>query len=267
VGAERDTVLSARSLDRSGVVGPIDFELKNGEVLGLAGLLGSGRSETARMLFGIDPADHGEIQVRGKRVTIRLPLDAIRNGLAFSGEDRKVEGIIPDLSVRENLVLALQASKGTLNKLGVAEQLKLAQHYIAALKIKTPSVETPIKLLSGGNQQKVLLARWLAMQPDIIILDEPTRGIDVGAKAEIEKLNASLSEKGVATVLISSELEEITRKCSRGEELRDRKQVGELTGDGIEPDRVMHTIAQHTDDFHGHPSKAPPEEREVKADG
>ncbi|MEN9577955.1 MAG: hypothetical protein RJA70_964 [Pseudomonadota bacterium] len=251
---DQPSVLSAQALHRPGVVGPISFELRRGDVLGLAGLLGSGRSETARMLFGADPAETGTIYVDQVRVNIRAPKDAIRAGLAFSAEERKLEGIIPNLSIRENIILALQASKSSVRLIPRAEQLRLADHYIKALKVKTPSAETPIRLLSGGNQQKVLLGRWLAMQPKVLILDEPTRGIDIGAKAEIEKLIAELSKQGVATVLISSELEEITRNCNRVLVMRDRKQVTELDGAWLEPSDVMKVIAgQET-----HPSAHPP---------
>ncbi|XXX76461.1 sugar ABC transporter ATP-binding protein [Sorangium sp. So ce134] len=240
-----EPVLAARGLERRGVVGPIDLALRPGEVVGLAGLLGSGRSETARMLFGIEPADRGELAVDGRAIAIEAPRRAIRAGLAYCPEDRKVDGIVPNLSVRENLVLALQASRGALRVLPRSEQDRLVQHYIKALSIKTPSPETPVKLLSGGNQQKVLLARWMAMQPRVMLLDEPTRGVDIGAKLEIEALVRSLSEQGVATLLISSELEEIARNCSRVVVLRDRKQQGELAGESVTPSSIIHAIAQH----------------------
>jgi simple sugar transport system ATP-binding protein len=236
-------VLAARRLERHGVIGPIEFELCTGDVLGLAGLLGSGRSETARMLFGIDPPEAGHIEIDQIAIVMRSPKQAIRAGLAFLAEERKLEGIIFNLSVRENIVLALQASRGITRLLSSTEQDKLANHYIRALNIKTPTPETPIRLLSGGNQQKVLLGRWLAMQPKVLILDEPTRGIDIGAKAEIEKLIAELSARGVATVLISSELEEISRNCTRVLVLRDRKQVMELDGTCLEPSDIMRVIA------------------------
>ncbi|WP_437745655.1 sugar ABC transporter ATP-binding protein [Sorangium sp. So ce1504] len=238
-----EPALAARGLERTGVIGPIELALRPGEVVGLAGLLGSGRSETARMLFGIEPADRGELAVNGRATEIKTPRHAIRAGLAYCPEDRKVDGIIPNLSVRENLVLALQASQGALRVLPRHERDRLVQHYIKALSIKTPSPETPVKLLSGGNQQKVLLARWMAMQPRIMLLDEPTRGVDIGAKLEIEALVRSLSEKGVATVLISSELEEIARNCSRVVVLRDRKQQGELAGDSVTPSSIIQAIA------------------------
>ncbi len=240
-----EVVLAARGLERKGVIGPIELALRAGEVVGLAGLLGSGRSETARMLFGIEPADRGELTVGRRRLELKTPRHAIRAGLAYCSEDRKADGIVPNLSVRENLILAMQASQGALRVLPRREQDRLVQHYIKALSIKTPSPETPIKLLSGGNQQKVLLARWMAMQPRVLLLDEPTRGVDVGAKLEIEGLVRSLSEQGVVTVLISSELEEIARNCSRVVILRDRKQQSELAGDSVTPTSMIRAIAHH----------------------
>ncbi|XXY47322.1 sugar ABC transporter ATP-binding protein [Sorangium sp. So ce269] len=257
LGVEASTaepVLAARGLERKGVIGPIDLALRAGEVVGLAGLLGSGRSEAARMLFGIEPADRGELRVDGRELEIKTPRHAIRAGLSYCPEDRKVDGIVPNLSVRENLILALQASQGALRVIPRHEQDRLVQHYIRALSIKTPSPETPIKLLSGGNQQKVLLARWMAMQPRVMLLDEPTRGVDIGAKLEIEGLVKSLSERGVATVLISSELEEIARNCSRVVVLRDRKQQSELAGGSVTAESIIQAIAQQ--------KEAPPDARE-----
>ena len=239
-------VLAASDLGARGSVTGIDLTVARGEVVGLAGLLGSGRTETARLLFGIDRADTGVIEVDGSAAAIHSPRQAIRLGLGFCSENRKAEGIIPHLSVRENLLLAMQASRGPLRRLPPKQQQELCEHYIRALSIKTPSPETPIANLSGGNQQKVLLARWLVMQPKVMILDEPTRGIDVGAKAEIEKLIAALRERGMAVIFISSELEELVRNCQRVVVLRDRRQVGELTGDDIEVHRIMHTIAAET---------------------
>ena len=236
-------LLEARGLTRSGAIQPIDLTLHRGKVTGLAGLLGSGRTETARLLFGIDTPDGGEIRVRDQRVEFTAPRDAVQLGLAFCSEDRKTEGIFPNLSVRENLILALQAKRGVFRTLPRAEQEKLCNHYIAALRIKTPSPETPIRNLSGGNQQKVLLARWLATQPELIILDEPTRGIDVGAKAEIEQLIAKLRDDGLAVLLISSEIEEIVRNCSRVLVLRERKLEGEIAGTDLTPERLMRVMA------------------------
>lgn len=240
------SVLEARQMERNGVVGPLNFTIGEGEVIGLAGLLGSGRTETARMLFGIDAVDAGELKVNNQSTTLNSPAKAIRKGFAFCSEDRKHEGILPHLSVRENLIFAMQVSRGALRTISRAEQNSLAEHFVRALNIKTANLETPIRNLSGGNQQKVLLARWLAMQPKLIILDEPTRGIDVGAKAEIETLISSLREKGMAVLFISSELEEVIRVSNRVVVLRDRKQAGELTGD-ISEHQVLHLIAKSDD--------------------
>ena len=237
-------LVEARGLGRTGSIGPIDLRIAPGEVVGLAGLLGCGRTETARMLFGIDPHDSGTVQIGGVNVPLRTPSEAIRHGLAFCSEDRKGEGIFPNLSVRENLVLAMQASRGALRLIPAAEQVQMANHYIAALKIKTPGAETPIRNLSGGNQQKVLLARWLVTQPKLIILDEPTRGIDVGARAEIEKLIAKLRADGMSVLLISSELEEVVRNCSRVAVLRDRRKVGECSGADLTESRILQLVAQ-----------------------
>lgn len=241
--AGRTPLLSARQLGRRGVIGPLDLELQAGEVTGLGGLLGSGRTETARVLFGIDPADTGDIHVRGEPVRLRSPRDAVRLGLAFCSEDRKAEGILPNLSVRENLLVALQGKRGAFRPLARAEQEQLCAHYIQALQIKTADIETPIKNLSGGNQQKVLLARWLATQPEIILLDEPTRGIDIGAKQEIEGLIARLREQGLAVLFISSEIDEVVRTCSRVLVLRDRRLSGHAAGSGLSVENLMRLMA------------------------
>ena len=236
-------LLEARGLARHGAVHPIDLALHRGEVVGLGGLLGSGRTETARLLFGIDRADAGRIAIRGHVTTIANPADAVRLALAFCSEDRKREGILPNLSVRENLILALQAKRGAWRTVSRAEQQQLCEHYIVALRIKTADAETPIKNLSGGNQQKVLLARWLATQPELIILDEPTRGIDVGARAEIEQLIGRLRGEGLAVLLISSEIEEIVRNCSRVLVLRERRLSGEVAGADVSAEKLMHLMA------------------------
>jgi simple sugar transport system ATP-binding protein len=243
--AEGEAFLDARGLGRRGAVEPMDLAVGRGEVVGLAGLLGSGRTEVARLLFGIDKADSGEIRIEGKRTTLNSPRRAIEKGLAFCSEDRKTEGLIPDLSVRENIILAMQASRGPLRRLPMGRQVEMAEHYIRALDIKTPSPEQTAGNLSGGNQQKVLLARWLAMQPRLIILDEPTRGIDVGAKAEIEKLVARLAAEGMAILFISAELDEVVRNSHRVVVLRDRAKVAELAGTEIDEQVIMHAIARH----------------------
>lgn len=241
--ADAAPLLAARDLARAGAVRGISFELHRGEVTGLAGLLGSGRTETARLLFGVDRRDAGEIRLRGEPVALRSPREAIARGIAFSSEDRKVEGILPNLSVRENLIVALQAKRGGWRALSRAEQDKLVQHYIQALRIKTADAEVPIRTLSGGNQQKVLLARWLATQPELIILDEPTRGIDIGAKAEIEQIVAKLRADGVAVVFISSEIEEVVRNSSRVIVLRERTKAAEFAGTEITSARLMQAMA------------------------
>lgn len=235
--------LQASGLGRRGAVHPFDLSVRPGEVVGLAGLLGSGRTETARLLFGADRADAGTLSVGGERVALGAPAAAIRRRIAFTSEDRKREGIIPNLSVRENIVLALQASRGPWRRLPRAEQDRLADKFIQALRIKTPGPEQLIRNLSGGNQQKVLLARWLATEPKLFILDEPTRGIDVGAKAEIEKLIASLRADGLAVVFISSELEEVVRTSGRVVVLRDRRHLGELAGAEVSEHAIMARIA------------------------
>jgi galactofuranose transport system ATP-binding protein len=238
-------VLEARGLGRKGSVQPIDLDIRPGEVVGLAGLLGSGRTETARLLFGVDRPDQGTIIIKNRPVRFGSPRAAIRNRIALTPEDRKVAGIIPSLTVRENVVLALQASRGSWRQLSVSEQEKLTDRFIQSLDIKTPSREQIVQNLSGGNQQKVLLARWLATEPKLFILDEPTRGIDVGAKAEVEKLIQTLRQDGLAVLFISSELEEVVRQSQRVIVLRDRRKVDELAEGEISEDAIMQSIATH----------------------
>ena len=244
-GRGEQAFIDVRGLGRAGAIAPIDMTIRKGEVVGLAGLLGSGRTEVARLLFGIDRAQTGHVQVEGRRVALRSPRKAIKLGFAFTPEDRRDTGIIPSLSVRENIILALQASRGAWRTLSRRRQLEIADRFIEALDIKTPSVEQPMENLSGGNQQKVLLARWLATEPRLLILDEPTRGIDVGAKAEIEKLIASLRADGMAILFISSELEEVVRGSQRVVVLRDRAKVGELVADQVSEQAIMRIIARH----------------------
>jgi simple sugar transport system ATP-binding protein len=239
--ARRMPLLRARGFGKKGSLAPFDLDLQSGEVVGLAGLLGSGRTEMALLLFGIDRADSGSLEINGKPVRMTSPRRAVALGLGFLPEDRKTQGIIPDLSLRENIILALQASKGWLRNIPRSEQSRLARQHIAALGIATPDAERPIKLLSGGNQQKAILARWLAAHPKLLILDEPTRGIDVGAKAEIETLVASLCAQGMAIVFISSELDEVVRASHRVIVLRDRVKIAELQDAQI--DAILHAIA------------------------
>ena len=244
-GEEQEPLVRLRGVGRRGAIAPLDLSIRPGEVVGLAGLLGSGRTETARMLFGIEPLDRGQYEFDGKPAHIRTPRRAIALGIALTPEDRRDAGIVPSLSVRENIVLALQASRGAWRTLSRREQNDLAERFIQALNIKTPDAGQPLRNLSGGNQQKVLLARWLATEPRLLILDEPTRGIDVGAKAEIEALIAVLRGQGMAILFISSELEEVVRDSQRVVVLRDRRKVGELAGEQITEAAVMHLIALH----------------------
>ncbi|MGB2824364.1 MAG: sugar ABC transporter ATP-binding protein [Phycisphaerae bacterium] len=248
---EREAFVRVEGLGRAGAVAPVDMTIARGEVVGLAGLLGSGRTELARLLFGVDRASTGRIAVGGRYVRLRSPRDAVRLAFAFTPEDRKMAGIIPNLSVRENIVLALQASRGAWRTLPRKRQVEIAERFIRALDIKTPGVEQAADNLSGGNQQKVLLARWLATEPRLLILDEPTRGIDVGAKAEIEKLIARLRADGLAILFISSELDEVVRSSQRVVVLRDRAKVGELVAGQISEQAIMRTIARHEDGDEG----------------
>lgn len=242
---EREPVLSARGLGRRASVRPFDLDLHAGEVVGLAGLLGSGRTEAARLVYGLDAADQGELRLRGRTVRLDHPAEAVRHGMGMCPEDRKSEGILADLSVRENIVLALQAKRGVRRHLPWREQQALASRYIAALGIKTADAEVPIRQLSGGNQQKALLARWLATEPSLLILDEPTRGIDVAAKQEIMDEILRLARGGMAVLFISSELDEVVRLADRICVMRDRRKVGELPA-GSSEEAVCELIAAPT---------------------
>ncbi len=247
-------LLEARGLGRKGSIEPFDLAVHEGEVLGLAGLLGSGRTEAARLLFGIDRPTSGSVAIEGRLVRIRSPRAATNLGIGFCPEDRKTDGIVPDLSVRENIVLAVQRR---LSRFGLASRKKqraLAEKFMRLLGIVAASPEQPVKTLSGGNQQKVILARWLAASPRLLILDEPTRGIDVGAKAEVEELVEELSRKGVAVIFISSELEEVVRRSHRVAILRDRRKIAELAGEEITEGAIMETIAHAGDHGDDQPS-------------
>ena len=222
---------------------PFDFRIAKGEVNGFTGLLGSGRSESVRAIFAADRVTGGTVTVEGKQKNITKPIQAMKAGIGYLPEDRKRDGIIADLSVRENIILALQVMKGFFHPMSRKEMERFADEYIKTLEIKTASQDTPIKSLSGGNQQKVILARWLLTHPNYLILDEPTRGIDVGTKTEIQRLVLKLAEEGMSVTFISSEIEEMLRTCSRLIVMRDRKIVGELTGDQLTQGTVMKTIA------------------------
>jgi simple sugar transport system ATP-binding protein len=227
-------LLKVAGLTRRGHLKAMDLTLHQGEVLGLGGLLGSGRTELARLLFGLDPRDAGSLTLQGQAVRIDSPAQALRLGLALCPEDRKAEGIIAELSVRENIVLALQARQGLWPFISRAQQTALADHYVTALGIKTESIDTPMGQLSGGNQQKAVLARWLATKPCLLMLDEPTRGVDIAAKQEIMHELLTLARQGMAVLFISSEMEEVVRVSDRIVVLRDRAKVGELPGGSTE---------------------------------
>ncbi len=235
--------IEAKGLSHSGTIKPFDLNIHKGEVVGLTGLLGSGRSELARVIYGADKAQTGTIKVDGKEVKIHTPIDAMNVGMGLLPDDRKAEGIVGDLSVRENIILAMQAKLGIFKRIPMQKQIEIADKYIEMLSIKTASRETLIKQLSGGNQQKVILARWLATNPDFLILDEPTRGIDVGTKTEIQKLVIKLAGEGKSLIFISSEIEEMLRTCNRMAVLRDGEKVGELSAEEMSQEGVMKAIA------------------------
>ena len=237
----------AVDLESNACPNPFSFKIYKGEVNGFTGLLGSGRSECVRAIFGADKVSGGHITVDGKATKINKPINAIKNSIGYLPEDRKRDGIIADLSVRDNIILALQVLKGFFKPFSRSDAEALVDEYIQKLGIKTASSDTPIKSLSGGNQQKVILARWLLTHPQYLILDEPTRGIDIGTKVEIQKLVLQLAQEGVSITFISSEIEEMLRTCSRLIVMRDHNIVGELKGSEITQDNVMHTIAKETD--------------------
>ena len=238
----QEAFLEARGAGHAGTIKPFDFTTHKGEVVGLTGLLGSGRTELARCLYGADRCQSGTLKVEGKEVKIKSPIDAMNLGMGYLPDDRKADGIIADLSIRENIVLALQAKTGMFHRIPMKEQCEITDEYIKMLSIKTVSRETPISQLSGGNQQKVILGRWLATDPKFLLLDEPTRGIDIGTKTEIQKLILELAAKGMSVVFISSEIEEMLRTCTKMEVLRDGSKVGELTGE-MTQESVMKAIA------------------------
>jgi monosaccharide-transporting ATPase len=241
--ADRPPLLEAVDLHRGRALDGVSVSIRPGEIVGLAGLLGSGRSETARAIFGADPPDSGTVAVDGTPLHLKSPRDAVRNKIGFAPEDRKTDGIIPQLSVRENLTLALLPH---LRRHGIVERKRQAEtvnRFIKAIGIKCSSPEQPIRELSGGNQQKVLLARWLCTNPRLLMLDEPTRGIDVGAKRDIQVLVRQLADEGLAVLLISSELEEIIAGSDRVMALRDGRSVAEFTGDQITENALMQAMA------------------------
>lgn len=241
---EEATILKAEEIKDTVKLRGVSLEIKKGEILGLAGLLGSGRTEFAKVVFGDNVHHEGTIDINGRPAKLKLPKDAIARGFAFCSEDRKVEGIFPNMSIRENMTIAILPKISRMGIVDKKKQKEIVDTYIKSLAIKTPSPEQKIRNLSGGNQQKVLLARWLCMEPDLVILDEPTRGIDVGAKAEIEELIQKMSKKNISVLMISSELEELVRNCHRVVVMRDGKNVGELQGEALSEKNILTIIAQ-----------------------
>ncbi|MGG4144449.1 sugar ABC transporter ATP-binding protein [Paenibacillus algorifonticola] len=239
----KELVIEAKALGRKGAIEPFDLTIRKGEVVGLAGLLGSGRTELARLFFGADRPDNGALRVNGVKEGLASPREAIDQGMAFCPENRKTEGIIDELTVRENMILALQATRGWFRAIPRKRQDELADEYIKALNINPPNPEQLIKNLSGGNQQKVILGRWLLTQPKLLILDEPTRGIDVGAKAEIQKLVLKLAGQGMSVLFVSSELEEVLRVSDRIAVLRDHVVVKEIAEDEMSQQQLMQAMA------------------------
>ena len=246
-GVHADTtgtpVLEVEQLASTSGIKPFDFSIHKGEVNGFTGLLGSGRSECVRAIFGADKVTGGRVKVNGKEVKISKPLDAMKNGISYLPEDRKRDGIVGDLSVRDNIILAMQVMKGFFHPISRAKAEAYAEQYIRLLDIKTASADTPIRALSGGNQQKVILARWLLADPVYLILDEPTRGIDIGTKVDIQKLVLKLAAEGKSVTFISSEIDEMLRTCSRLVVMRDGRVVGELSGADLTQNKIMATIA------------------------
>ena len=242
--AEAQPLLRAENLTRGRKLDGVTLEAGRGEIVGMAGLLGSGRTETARAIFGADAVDKGRVYLEGKLLRLSQPRDAIEAGLAFLSEDRKAEGIIPELSVRENLTLAALPALSKLGIISRAEQNEVVERFMRRLGIKAASAEQKIRELSGGNQQKVLLARWLCKNPKFLILDEPTRGIDIGAKGEIQALINELAAGGLGVLMISSELEELVEGSSRVLVMRDGRCVAELRGEEVSQDSIIHAMAE-----------------------
>ncbi|HVW19800.1 MAG TPA: sugar ABC transporter ATP-binding protein [Opitutaceae bacterium] len=242
--AAQAPVLEVTGFGRRGTLHPVDLRVGAGEVLGLAGLLGSGRTELAELLFGVARADSGQMRVDGRAAEARSPAASLRRRFGFTPEDRKTQAILPNLTVRENVIVALQVRRGIWRRIPRSEQDRLTARFVQALGIKLSGPEQAIRNLSGGNQQKVILARWLATEPRLLILDEPTRGIDVGAQADLERLLAKLRAEGLALVFISSEIAELVRNSQRVVVLRDRSKVAELAGEQVSEEAVMQAIAE-----------------------
>ncbi len=240
--ADGEVLLVCDGMSHKGTIKPFNFKIRKGEVVGITGLLGSGRSEMVRCIYGADKSQSGKETMKGEELKIKAPIDSIRKGMGYLPDDRKADGCIGDLSVRENIILALQARQGMFHTIPRAKQNEIADEFIRELSIKTPSRETALKQLSGGNQQKVIIARWLATHPDLLILDEPTRGIDIGTKTEIQKMILKLAGEGMSVIFISSEIDEMLRTCSRMCVMRDGEKVGEIDHE-LTQENVMKAIA------------------------
>lgn len=242
-------IYRARGIGRRGAVGPTDLEVHRGEIVGFAGLRGSGRTELASLVSGVEKPDTGEVLIDGEPAHIGDPVSGLRHRIAHSSENRREDGIIGDLSLRENLVLGLQALRGWAHPLSAAETDDLVRTSVEALNISPADPDIPVKYLSGGNQQKVVLARWLATRPRLIVLDEPARGIDVASKVEIQAHIAQLAKEGVSVIYISSELEEVVRLSDRIVVFKDREKIGEVSnGPWLTVDTIIEMIAADRDD-------------------
>jgi len=249
--SDEKIVISLKNVKQGTRVTDVSFELRKGEVLGLAGLLGSGRTETAKVIAGVSSPDGGKLTYQENEIQFQSPGHAIKSGVAMCTENRKTEGIIPNMSIRENITLANLKDFSTFGFVSKKKQDKVVNEFIKRMGIKTPNAEQKIKNLSGGNQQKVLLARWLALNPSLLILDEPTRGIDVGAKSEIHSLIDELSKEGLSILLISSEFDELIHNSDRIIVLREGRKIGELTGEKRTQDNIMKVIVEN-----GHSSES-----------
>lgn len=243
---QREVIMAAQGIGKTNSVAPFSLDIHRGEIFGFAGLLGSGRTEAVRLLSGADVPDNGVLEVEGTRVKFPTPLSALKKGIAYSTEDRKKDGIIGDLSVRENIALALQSIRGAFRPIPRTELDAIVEKFMEGLNIQPRNPQALIKNLSGGNQQKVLLARWLATNPELLILDEPTRGIDVGAKAEIQRLVAQLAREDTSIIYLSSELAEVVRLCGRIAVMRDREMVATIDRQrgALSEETILETIAQ-----------------------
>jgi ribose transport system ATP-binding protein len=239
-----ETLLEVKNLSREGVLRDVSFSLRAGEVVGVAGIVGAGRTELARAIFGVDPVDSGEVLIEGERMRLTSPREAKRRGLGFVAEDRQGQGIVPPLSVAENLGLASLERSTHAGFVDRGEQRERAKKVVEDLNIRTPSLEVEVRYLSGGNQQKVVIGKWLLADSRVLIMDEPTRGIDVGAKAEIYELMNELTENGAGILMISSDLPEVLGMSDRILVMSGGRITGELSADEATGERVMELATQ-----------------------